>query len=1082
MEEFGKKFGENLEDFYKILSPIDDTGKFVIDSRLGAAASSGKRENIDASASDWIKKSVIDEFHTGKELIKIKNLNPKALIKSPEGREYKLLEAAVTGIFNVIYQPQRSPLSEALYTPYFASESKQSATPKAAAPAKPAKPTPPATKPSKPAKPAESKTPDVREQRVTNYYGQVCDVSPEDVSPPLNYSMIFLRSPMLSKTREKSDVVQLYLTSMPPTFASQLTPYCDLEFQLPVLKNHEEDPRVNRSSLYRFLMGSGKKISELSEADKSIANVLEGNPKKMGRFQAADKRQTFAGMELFMTPQTLVNMDTLKASNNEGFARLNDVKPFLPPATLESVGISMRNAGAGTFSTTSANVKFKIHDKKRLVEFSDYFRADDGYNRTTVWITYGMISNRNNGEQDLYSKFINENMLQRLAFSVQAAQYSFEADGSCSVTLTLRAKGGVRVENTPISFSNISVIGRQFQDAVKEINDNISGLGTAEKTVESGFLQSEIRIAQAIQSAASGIVPTSAEEITKIKEDAKFVKDLFESNRTIGGPGYNKTVAIELIDKLLLSIDKYGSLKNTARSYASNKLQKLTFEKDPFLPRPEKNDITFHTSLAKNHKDFIAAVVKKNPDAIKYYDENLCKETQEPDAFASFGKIFSSFCVPSILNAMKDELGVPDTGKEINNYEVQFIFYQLNNHCGPISCHNIAEFPMDVALFTESFSNLMESSIGGSEITLDKMFSFLNGQLQDPRQPGYGKRTFYKKFVTPNPGEAAKIEFEGDENAFSNKMKDWSEKYGPTFVTPVITVQLETRYEDTTGSKDILFDLSRRAGGDWQENRIEDSRKAVDDKKKVILRYHIYDKTCSPFDKITKAVRLSDTGNYYVLESNYADESKLLTALNSNPTQKLPEGFSKLGGDIIHQGKVIGASLGRGKEALLNYLGQFVPRLQVGTEGSLIKSINITTNPNASAATIAMQGGARNRASGLTETGLTNSQFNLPMIVYASRLQMTTVGCPLAKINQHFFIDFETNTTLDNDYVVIEINHNISQGKFETSWGLSYYDGYGRMIAGNSISTQVEKIKKAAEQAAQKAPATTAPAKPPNKG
>ena len=74
MEEFGKKFGENLEDFYKILSPIDDTGKFVIDSRLGAAASSGKRENIDASASDWIKKSVIDEFHTGKEPVSYTHL------------------------------------------------------------------------------------------------------------------------------------------------------------------------------------------------------------------------------------------------------------------------------------------------------------------------------------------------------------------------------------------------------------------------------------------------------------------------------------------------------------------------------------------------------------------------------------------------------------------------------------------------------------------------------------------------------------------------------------------------------------------------------------------------------------------------------------------------------------------------------------------------------------------------------------------------------------------------------------------------------------------------------------------------
>ncbi len=91
---------------------------------------------------------------------------------------------------------------------------------------------------------------------------------------------------------------------------------------------------------------------------------------------------------------------------------------------------------------------------------------------------------------------------------------------------------------------------------------------------------------------------------------------------------------------------------------------------------------------------------------------------------------------------------------------------------------------------------------------------------------------------------------------------------------------------------------------------------------------------------------------------------------------------------------------------------------------------------------------------------------------------MNSMGCPIAAMGQHFFIDFGTNTTLDNDYVVTQVSHAFAPGKFETTWQLCYYDGYGRMISDNDIESQLKSIKKSLEEAEAEKAKQNAP-KPP---
>jgi hypothetical protein len=164
-------------------------------------------------------------------------------------------------------------------------------------------------------------------------------------------------------------------------------------------------------------------------------------------------------------------------------------------------------------------------------------------------------------------------------------------------------------------------------------------------------------------------------------------------------------------------------------------------------------------------------------------------------------------------------------------------------------------------------------------------------------------------------------------------------------------------------------------------------------------------------------------------------------------------------------GETVAVDIGQGKEALMEYLGQMVPRLVIGAEGSLISQVNLQSKTSGLEGTIALQGGVQKRESSLASTGLSQQQFNLPMILYPAQLTMNSIGCPLAAMGQHFFIDFGTNTTLDNNYVVTQVSHAFSPGKFETTWQLCYYDGYGRMISNNDIESQLKSIGESLKQA-----------------
>jgi hypothetical protein len=147
-----------------------------------------------------------------------------------------------------------------------------------------------------------------------------------------------------------------------------------------------------------------------------------------------------------------------------------------------------------------------------------------------------------------------------------------------------------------------------------------------------------------------------------------------------------------------------------------------------------------------------------------------------------------------------------------------------------------------------------------------------------------------------------------------------------------------------------------------------------------------------------------------------------------------------------------------GRDVLRDYLGNTVPTLMYGTNGTMIKNASLSSQTNGLLGTINLLGGSFKQKSTLTASGLQESANNLPMRLVPAQLSVTSVGCPLAEPYQAFFIDFGTGTTLDNIYTSSQVAHSFSPGRFETSWTFIYSDGYGKFYSATSPAETLKRL------------------------
>ena len=132
-----------------------------------------------------------------------------------------------------------------------------------------------------------------------------------------------------------------------------------------------------------------------------------------------------------------------------------------------------------------------------------------------------------------------------------------------------------------------------------------------------------------------------------------------------------------------------------------------------------------------------------------------------------------------------------------------------------------------------------------------------------------------------------------------------------------------------------------------------------------------------------------------------------------------------------------------GFRALKAFVSKSMPSIIYGSQNSAVISADLSSMNNSKLATVNMQRGGL--GGGTTAQGARDA--GLPLQTAPTSLSMTTLGCPVIEYGQHLFVDFGTDTSVDNVYVVSGIGHTISQGKFETKLKCTQVDAFGKYIS-----------------------------------
>ena len=975
----------NIENFYKFLTPVDLYGK---------------TKQVDKKHMVSLEKEVYEHYmlgtYSGEDIVK--NMSN---LKIPGKGVY----------FNTVFEPAKSQAGPAyLYPDYFKTLTVDN---------------------------IKNNDPPVGVAPPKSFWKQVCKNDDTDLQEcPLDFSINLMRSAYLGLERTKGasilpfgirncDAVEFFLNYMPSIFPSRMIPYFEVEFDFPKTLPGTQNSALsynflNRPSLLRFLLGSVdlSKVP-LTAADKSLVY----SKKVITRGNKLEEAYN-AGMELFTTPQTLINMGGLQSAFSPRFV---DAKPFLPPATLTGGSVNMLNAGADAFVHMKAQVQMVVHDKSRLAEFSEFFRVAQGTQDLTVWLTYGWIAPRGDEENDAYARFINQTMLKKVAFNIMNVSFSIDASGQANVTVDLVQQGKSYVDTVQLASTDNS-----FFSAIQTLKNAAAAVERAKIAVnELDKFYEGFKVVKDVKSGLDAFDPKAATD--KEKND---LQNLLVAVRNASLPNETRSAITEGLDAAKLMADyadkKLNKLRVEARTYMKKNFEgcmKIN-SLDPFLPERYKQKLSVpenggnkEYTIYKDELLYEIDMMNRPPKVIYTKDKKTSKPRDKgTKRIVSFGKIFSSFCLPPLLSMAKSQ------GVE----EIQVNFYQLNESCGYLALQNIAEIPVDMDMMTELFSISAEQS-GGEVMTLRTFIRIFNtSYLQDNRALGYGLTTLYEGFTIETPEEKSRSDKGFD---FEKSRKAWADKYGILRV-PNLQIKLETTPKRTSAS---YVDM------------LEQVRNPSENIAGSIMKIHIYDANLNPYDNVKTTILQNSAGAYLgVPQEMVTPELGRVEYDKATQTGRI--------GDV----QVI--SNDPTTNPLVEFVRNSVPTLTVGANGSLITSISFASKTDGALATALAVSAAKNgtAANTLSPNGLRMAGTNLPVRITDSSVSMTTLGCPIGDLYQHFYIDFGTGTTLDNIYAATGVNHSFGPGKFETSWTLLPVDGYSRFSGAQRVEkvlTEIEKNK-----------------------
>lgn len=835
-----------------------------------------------------------------------------------------------------------------------------------------------------------------------NFIGALADANADNKIGKVSAIQVFPNS--LQFTGTNAGNLQLFFNFIPTIEMSRAVPYLDVNVISNAPSTKDDSNRPGGLSQFSFLLQNG----ELRQYD--IDN-LAGQVLAEGEVTPTEIDGTIAGMELFTSPQTLVNADDdffepAVVGNESGRERYETpvIDKFRPFMTLKEINLKVVPAYAAS-GYRSATMSLVLHDRSRLATIAPFVQPDL-YGNTEILIEYGWSHpGAENDADNPIGKFIN-GLRRSEKFAIVNSSYTFDENGQVDIELSLVTKGAVDLEGALISEgAGVKNIYEPVQNALKALNE------AADKLAKSGTLKD--LLGKTIISSLS----STSRAMTAGKKLASEVREIINKNKNT-----EEGALKDLVNKLqvLYGDDgeggEVGKAQSTIQEALNQQVELLKTGPDPFAspypmpgaPWPEGASTIGVTGTGE----------------YRFSDSN----------YVSLGKLMMIYIGKAFANKMKYD-------------EVQFVFYGFNEFASYFRNYNISQFPIEI----ESFKSALTSNTGeDNDMTINQFMNFINDEFIDNKLYGpWGFSSFY--------GDVYERVKDKKTGKLVTKIKEGATDEAKAAISDKITETVAGAYPEGSDVDFKFPQLQIHIDAVPMLVQQDGENKLKLDRNKTVLRIYVYDKVASA--TMPNEVLWSLMGNdpintgetqgivgqeeWSVEYGNQAFSTlhdKALSARFQDAISKELIGEKTVSVEYVKglgfedssipdskefKYRFVDGSLGRLKE----YLRTQGPSAIVGSEYSPIQAARLQSLNDPALATIKMKQFANDTADEVLTTG----DYGIPALIQPSVMTVDMLGNPLINFTEKIYIDFNTTTNADSYYYVIGVDHKITENSFLTT-------------------------------------------------
>lgn len=846
--------------------------------------------------------------------------------------------------------------------------------------------------------------------------------NPTKANPGL--SVTFINSHQVGPSIKNTNLLTVFFNGISPIEFSRAVPFIKTEFMF-----GREPTDLNNNlqtlSLLKFLEGAvnvgTSGTARLMTDLNTIPGTIEG-----GRSTTAGILST-AGMELFCSPQTLVNPLSSQSSQNRTVPVVDSFRPFL---TFKGLSLDVAPS-VGLMCYKTAKMEFVLHDRSRMHEIADFIKPDL-YGTTEIVLEYGW-SHPDKTLANPYGVIIN-GLRAKEKYGIRNVNFNFDGAGQVNITLDLFMKGSNDFYTQTIS---------QYENGTENIIRTIERLTNIVSSLERrgvvGNARTEAANNRTREIRGVQLLETAGDWQSRLRLSSDMVNNLRELETSLSRHASNENVS-RLRDSLRQLYQTRTS--TTAPDNNGGSLAQLT--------TTTQRSIEARFSLISNTPDsFIAGGVL--PENITRDGRNLGRPVYEGGTGTSSvlreAVINNTYGNNTISLAKLMLVFVGEPLANTNKYDdVQFIYYPFNQYAGFANTINIGQFPVDVRYFIQQYTRYRTENLSrAANMSLKEFIEFVaNILIDDPGAPVYGISDLYQEVRNRQTGETT-VRPRGNSIEYQTRLENRMRERTPdgTFKMPQIDFYVEC----------------------LPSKRVVDEQQTIQSQQintqKSILRIHVFDRQSSVYESqaaILASARENVLTSIGSIPSNVNDgeqeiRDSVSTSSNTIITMAINQGLvERIRAQDQDENDSAQYRILGGPKRIKEFLMSTMPYIIYGIQGSAIKGgANLASQQDPALSTVNMLRSFR--AGPLQANG--EQPGGLPLSIIPCELSLPVFGCPLIDFAQQFFIDFQTGTSADNIYGVTGLSHKFTPGNFETEIKFTPFDAYGK------YSSMIQKINQA---------------------